>query len=223
MLRLASSPRVSKRPARGPLASASVSLEAAADRAVAAHDARPYSEKGRALEGFALRMGRPAPEAPAALDPAADWTLAETLDEIERRGARLVLTTRGIKVLHANRMPGLARNARRHERALAVWLSLRAQAPAPAPFDAPEWDAATRLRAAWFALDFEAPPTPFALRPGETCVDASLLRAGIAGRLAAGPLAPSAARLRGELEALFARHAPAVQTEAQPAPYRRAA
>lgn len=212
MLRLAPSPqapRSSDRPTD------------AIDRAVAAHDADPLSESGRALAGLPLRFATE-PEAVRLSAPGADWTLAETIGEIERRGARLVMTSRGLRVRHANRLPDLARNVARHERALAVRLRLRT-ASAPAPFDAPAWDPAVRLHAAWFALAFEAPPAPFALRPGETCVDASLLRAGIAGRLAAGPEAPSAARLRSELAVLFERYAPPVQTAPVATPRRLAA
>lgn len=176
------------------------------DRAVAAHDAAPHDRTGEALAGLPLRFG--APEASGANYPApgADWTLAETLGEVERRGVRLAVSSRGLKVRHANRLQDVARNVALHETACATWLSLR-DAEVPAPFDAPEWDPAVRLYAAWFALRFDVPPTPFALRPGETCVDASLLRAGIAGRLAAGPLAESAVRLRSELSSLFDRYA----------------
>ena len=219
MLRLASSlSRASADAPRSPLAA----RPSAVDRAVAAHDAAPYSETGRALDGFALRGERPALEAPSPPAPGSDWTLAETIAEAERRGAKLVVASSGIKVRHAHRLPDLARNAARHARALTVWLHLRGER-VPPPFDAPAWDGAVRLHAAWFALGFEAPPVPFPLRPGETCVDASLLRAGIAGRLAAGPLAPSADRLRGELAALFARFAPEAQTEPVTVPQRRAA
>lgn len=209
MLLLATSPR--PRPAH-----------AAIDRAVAAHDADPHSESGRALAGLPLRFGAPAPEAPSRPEAGGDWTLAETLGEIERRGARLVMTSRGLRVRHAHRLRDVARNAARHERALAVWLDLKGEA-APAPFDARTWDPAVRLQAAWFALRFEAPPTPFALRPGERCVDASLLRAGMAGRLAAGPLAASADRLRSELGSLFERYAPQVVTAPVAVPRRMAA
>ena len=201
---------------------ASPSSPDAFDRAVAAHDADPHSRAGRALEGLPLRSAPEAAAMPRLPEPGGDWTLAETLAEIERRGARLVLTSGGLRVRHAHRLADLARNVARHERALAVWLGL-VGTPVPAPFDAPEWDGAVRLHAAWFALDFEAPPTPFALRPGETCVDASLLRAGIAGRLAAGPQAPSAERLRAELAVLFERHAPEVQKAPVAVPRRLAA
>ena len=204
-------------------------LDRVLDRAVAAHNADPHRADGRALAGLPLRFGPPTPEAPAQPAAGADWTLAETLGEIERRGVRLVMSSRGLRVRHAHRLPDVARNAAHHEAALALWLSLR-QRPAPAPFDAREWDPAVRLHAAWFALCFEAPPTPFALRPGETVVDASLLRAGLAGRLAAGPLAPSAVRLRSELSALFERYAltqrdavPGTATEPETAPRRLAA
>lgn len=213
-LLLASSPQA--------LSSRAPRPEDAFDRAVRAHDADPTSEAGRALDGFPIRSGHEEVPIPHLPEEGADWTLAETLAEIERRGARLVLTSGGVRVRHAHRLADLARNVARHERALAVWLGLRGT-PVPAPFDAPEWDGATRLLAAWFALDFEAPPTPFALRPGETCVDASLLRAGVAGRLAAGPDAPSAPRLRAELAVLFERYAPSVQTAPAPAPRRLAA
>ncbi|MEM1056196.1 MAG: hypothetical protein AAGI52_11765 [Bacteroidota bacterium] len=176
------------------------------DRAVAAHDAAPHRQDGRALAGLPLRLGSEVARMPVLPKPDTDWTLAETLGEIQRRGTKLVQTSRGLRVRHAHRLLDLARNVGRHERALTVWLGFRSL-PVPAPFDAPAWDPGVRLYAAWFALDFEAPPTPFALRPGETCVDASLLRAGIAGRLAAGPEAPSAARLRAELAGLFERYA----------------
>ncbi|HIG75447.1 MAG TPA: hypothetical protein EYQ24_12990 [Bacteroidetes bacterium] len=212
MLRLAPSPqapRFSDRPTD------------AIDRAVAAHDADPLSESGRALAGLPLRFA-PEPEAPSLPAPGADWTLADTIGEIERRGAQLVMTSRGLRVRHANRLPDLARNVARHERALAVRLRL-GNHPVPVPFDAAAWDPAVRLHAAWFALEFEAPPVPFALRPGETCVDASLLRAGIAGRVAAGPEAPSATRLRSELAVLFEGYAPSVQTAPVATPRRLAA
>ena len=197
-------------------------IDAVIDRAVSAHDADPQSQKGRALDTFALRFGGAAPEVPARPAPGGDWTLAETIAEIERRGAKLILTSRGLRLRHAHRLPDVARNATRHERALTAWMDLH-QRPVPAPFDAAEWDPGVRLYAAWFALRFEAPPTPFVLRPGETCVDASLLRAGIAGRLAAGPLAPSASRLRSELSALFDAYGPHVQTSPVEVPRRRAA
>ena len=195
----------------------------AMDRAVSAHDADPTNTDGRGLAELAFRFAPAEVQAPRVPQPGALWTLAETLAEIQRRGARLVHTSRGLRLRHAHRMIDLARNVAHHERALAVWVQLRDQAPL-APFDAPSWDPAVRLHAAWFALAFEMPPTPFAIRPGETVVDASLLRAGIAGRLAAGPEAPSAPRLRADLAALFERYAPVVQTHHQPeAPLRRAA
>lgn len=176
------------------------------DRAVAAHRAAPHDRRGEALAGLALRFGTPEPAVVRRPAPGADWTLAETLGEIERRGVRLVVSSRGLKVSHANRLPDVARNVARHETAVAMWLSLR-EDTAPAPFDARAWDPAVQLYAAWFALRFEAPPAPFTLRPGETCCDAAKLREGIAGRLAAGPLAESAVRLRSELVSLFDRYA----------------
>ena len=194
----------------------------AMDRAVAAHDADPTNTDGRALAGLAFRFGPAAIHAPRLPELGGDWTLAETLGEIERRGAKLVQTSRGLRLRHANRMLDLARNVGRHERALAVWMGLRDASPL-APFDAGAWDPAVRLHAAWFALAFEAPPVPFSVRPGETVVDVSLLRAGIAGRLAAGPDAPSAPRLRADLEALFEAFAPEIQTRPVAAPMRRAA
>lgn len=197
-------------------------IDAVIDRMVAAHDADPHSQSGRALSGFALRSAAPAPEALVRPASGGDWTLAETVGEIERRGTKLVMTSRGLRVRHAHRLRDIARNVSRHERALAVWLRLRGEG-VPAPFDAHAWDPAVRLHAAWFALRFEAPPTPFVLRPGERCVDVGRLRAGIAGRLAAGPLAVSAERLRSELSALFERYAPEVVTAPVVVPRRLAA
>ncbi|MEM6327785.1 MAG: hypothetical protein AAF791_11765, partial [Bacteroidota bacterium] len=110
------------------------------DRAVAAHNADPHSQTGRALDGLPLRLTEAAPETRHRPTPGGAWTLDETISEIERRGARLAQTSRGLRVRHAHRLPDLARNVARHERALTVWLSLR-EVPVPAPFDAPEWDA----------------------------------------------------------------------------------
>ena len=184
----------------------------ALDRAVEAHHAAPHSREGEALGEFPLRfVSRAAersarePVGPATADVE---TLAGLLAELTRRRVRLFESSRGLRVGHAHLHPDLVGPVHARADALRVWLALGGLAlRAPAPFDAPEWDDEVRLQAAWFAHAFEPTDLPVVLRPGEVIADVSLFRAGIAGRLAAGPEAPSAPRLRADLGDLFERFA----------------
>lgn len=135
----------------------------------------------------------------------AAWSLAHTLAEVRRRGAVLTRASRGVKLRHGHRLPALAAAVRQHEPALVTWLDLGGpDAAAPRPFDAVAWDDEVRLHAVWFSHVAVDLPVPFPLRPGVVIADASLFRASVAGRLAAGPDAPSAPGLRSDLAALFA-------------------
>lgn len=193
---------------------------AALDAAFEAERLDPAGRSGAHLAGFELRLG-PASvvlagtAAPRPDGPGADWTLADTFAEIRRRGARLTLASRGVRLAHAHRMPDLAAAVRRHEPALAVWLGM---GPVAAPFDATDWDDEVRLYAGWLAT--QAPPTVgrIALRPGHTVVGGRAFREGAAARLALGPAHPGANGLRADLAALFAQLGPnAVAQRAAPA------
>lgn len=190
------------------------------DRAVGCVDADPSADAGRAYDGLRLRMGAEAELVPIAFEE--PGSLAHTLDEIGRRGATLVASSRGLRLIHAHRLPALSDAVAAHEAALGVWLALR-DAPVPSGFAADEWDAATRLHARWFALAFEMPALPLALRPGERIRDAAAFRRGVAARLSAGPAAPGADRLREDLSQLFERYAVADADGSAASPTRRRA
>lgn len=192
------------------------SADARLDAAFAAHDADPFGTDHGHLAGYSFRFDTDAEvetEASAPADPR-DWSLAETLAEVRRRGATLRLGSLGVRLSHANRLPALARAVARHDAALRVWVRLDIDALAPArgglravPFGATAWDDATRLHAAWFVRLFTPPTGWIALRPGVAITDLAAFRASVAGRLAAGPAAAGADGLRADLGSLFERFA----------------
>lgn len=137
--------------------------------------------------------------------PDAEWTLAQTLQEIRLRRVDLSVASTGLKVRHGHRLPGLVRNAARHADALCIWTRLGGHA---AP-EAPGWDDETRLYAGWYLRLFEAPAVGFALAPGVTVTDAARHRASVLARLEQGPEAPGAEGLQADLAALFTRYASA--------------
>ena len=105
---------------------------------------------------------------------------------------------------HLHALPGLDAALEAYAPALRVWLHLGGlDARILAPWQAAGWDETTRLFAAWFELASEIPDTPFSLRPGECVTDYARFRAGLAARLADGPLAPGSARVKDDLLRLF--------------------
>lgn len=186
------------------------------DAAFAAHDADPLGREGAHLAGYSFRFDTDAAEEaePAAPADVREWTLAETLAEVRRRGATLRLGSLGVRLSHAHRLPALARAVSRHDAALRVWVRLDLDASAPArgglravPFGATAWDDATRLHAAWFIRMFTPPSGRIVLRPGVAVTDLKAFRTSVAGRLAAGPDAAGADGLRADLAALFEQFA----------------
>lgn len=152
--------------------------------------------------------------------PDADWTLAETLQEIRLRRVELSVASTGLKVRHGHRLPGLVRNAERYADALTVWTLLGGHAAT----DAPHWDDLTRLRAGWFVRLFALPAVGVALAPGVTVTNGARYRASVLDRLAQGPDALGADGLRGELATLFDRHVADAVPRLQPvSDYARAA
>lgn len=196
------------------------------DAASAAHAADPFGTRGAHLAGYSFHFDSAAAAAEALdVQPrATEWTLAVTFAEIARRDARLRLGSGGLRLAHAHRLPDLARAVARHAEALSLYVRLGLDRDAPArlgpryvPFGAPAWDEPTRLHAAWFVRNFEAPAGRVELRPGVSITDRSAFRASVAGRLAAGPDAAGADGLRSDLEALFERYAFAPVAVPQPA------
>ncbi len=180
------------------------------DAAFAAHSASPFARSGAHLAGYSFRFDSAAATTADTAGPPAgpEWTLAETLAEIERRGARLRLGSGGVRLVHAHRLVDLARAVARHEESLAVWvrLGLDRDDATGVPFGATAWDAPTRLHAAWFVRLFDAPAGRLPLRPGVTVTDLAAFRASVAGRLAAGPDSAGADGLRADLGALYERY-----------------
>ena len=160
----------------------------------------PADRSGAHLADFAFRFA-PAPPRPAVPRPAEGeaWTLAQTLQELRLRNARLRETSRGLRVLHAHRLPALAEAVGRHETAVRVWRQSGAGAPRHG------WDDATDLAARW--LEGFEPDGPVEVRPGETVTDWPTFAASVAGRFAEGPDAVAAPTLRRDLAALFERFA----------------
>lgn len=192
--------------------------DARLDAAFAAHDADPFADTGAHLARHSFRFDTAAAALDEVdLDPAAaspsgrEWTLAETLAGIARRGATVRLGSGGVRLTHAHRLPDLARAVARHAGPLTVWVRLGLDAAdtasrgAQVPFGATAWDAVTRLHAAWFVRLFDAPAGRIALRPGISITDIGAFRTSVAGRLAAGPDAAGADGLRSDLAALYAR------------------
>ncbi|HEX8386312.1 MAG TPA: hypothetical protein VF576_09015, partial [Rubricoccaceae bacterium] len=196
----------------------------ALDAASAANNGAPLGRSGAHLAGYSFQFDSAAvaPDEAARPSASAEWTLSETLDEVERRGATLRLGSGGVRLAHAHRLPDLARAVARHEGPLAVWLRLGLDRDEvqPVPFGATAWDAETRLRAAWFVRLFEAPPGRLAHRPGVSVTDLPAFRASIAGRLAAGPDAAGADGLRADLASLYERFGAAAERTVVPQPVR---
>ncbi|WP_412063249.1 hypothetical protein [Rubrivirga sp. IMCC45206] len=180
----------------------SPTLSPALDRALAAHEAAT-DRSGAHLADAAFRFAAAAPAVvstrPIGLS-GDEWTLAQTLGEIRIRRARVVRSTRGLKVRHAHRLPELDRAVRRHARAVGLWLDLGQPAPADG------WDDATALRLAWLRERL-GDPTGLVLRPAETIADGPRFLMSVATRIEAGPTAPSADSVRRDLADLFDRHA----------------
>lgn len=207
--------------------------DARLDAATAAHDADPLGRDRAHLAEYSFRFDTAAvcePDADTPETPARTWTLAETLQEIRRRGAGLRLGSAGIRLAHAHRLPELARAVQRHAGPLTTWVRLgldredarptRRTGMRAVPFGATEWDDATRLRAAWFVRMFEAPGGRIALRPGVALTDLAVFRASVAGRLAAGPASAGADGLRADLADLYAQFGAAAERLAVPEPQR---
>ena len=168
-------------------------------RALDSHDREPSSQAGRPLADYSFRFDAAAPlEAETVPASGMDWTVAQTLADLRRRGASVDRTSRGLRVRHAHRVPQLAVAVARHERAVAAWLDL-GDAPAP-PLG---WDDETDLLVRW--LDARPRPTgPVALRPGVSVTDWDRFAESVAGRYAEGPGAPCADGLRRDLRDVFA-------------------
>lgn len=194
------------------------------DAAAAAHSSAPFDRTGAHLAGYSFQFDCAQAETADASGPPAgtEWTLPETLAEIERRGAQLRLGSGGVRLVHAHRLPGLARAVALHEADLAVWIRLgldRGDARL-VPFGATAWDATTRLHAAWFVCLFEVQPGRVPLRPGVMITDMHAFRESVAGRLAVGPDAAGADGLRADLAALYERFGREAGQTAVPAPAR---
>lgn len=192
-------------------------LVSALDAARAAHRADRHSTAGAHLGDYAFRFDAgAAPVRPTVPRPSpdADWTLAETLQELRLRRVELVLASSGLKVVHGHRLPPLVRNVARHAGALTLWTLLGGHA---AP-DALAWDDETRLHAGWLLRLFEPTHTPVALRPGVSVTDWPRFRRSVSDRLALGPDAPHADGLRADFAGLFARHAEASVPARRPVP-----
>jgi hypothetical protein len=148
---------------------------------------------------FDVDAPRPAVERPEG--PGETWTLAQTLQELRYRNARLVRTTRGLRVRHAHRMLELSAAVRRHADAVGLWLDLDRPEPAHG------WDDEVALQAAWFRTHLSGPQTPLMLRPGVAITDWPTFLVSVEGRLAEGPGAPCADGLRRDLGDLYERYA----------------
>ncbi len=205
--------------------------DARLDAATAAHGADPFGRERAHLAEYSFRFDTAAVRDSAVAEeaPAHTWTLSETLAEIRRRGAGLHLGSAGPRLAHAHRLPELARAVQRHAGPLTTWIRLgldrEDSAPTAAgmrvvPFGATEWDAETRLHAAWFVRMFEAPGGRIALRPGVSITDMSVFRASVAGRLAAGPASAGADGLRADLGDLYGQFGAAAERLAAPEPRR---
>ena len=172
-------------------------------RALDQHDRQPDSESGRHLAGYSFRFDAAAAALQALPEGGRDWTLAQTLAELRRRGTTVAVTSRGLRVAHAHRVPQLAEAVGRHERGVRAWVELGGRAAPPLG-----WDDETDLLVRW--LDARpAPPGVVALRPGVSVTDWPRFRASVAGRFAEGPGAPCADGLRRDLRDLFAGAEPA--------------
>lgn len=175
----------------------------ALQRALDTFEAAPTDRTLAHLADYSFRFDAAAPR-PAVDRPTGSgeaWTLAQTLQEIRYRNARLVRTTRGLRVRHAHRMLELSAAVRRHAEAVGLWLDLDQPAPAHG------WDDEVALQAAWLRARLAAPRTPLVLRPGVSVTDWPTFRGSVEGRLAEGPDAPCAEGLRRDLRDLYERYA----------------
>ena len=175
----------------------------ALQRAFDAFEAAPTDRSGAHLADHSFRFDADAPSAPVARPqgPGDGWTLPETLQELRFRNARVIRTTRGLRVRHAHRMLEVSAAVRRHADAVGLWLDL----DRPARPDG--WDDEVALQAAWLRARLGSPQTPLALRPGVAVTDWPRFLASVEGRLDEGPEAPCADGLRRDLGDLFERYA----------------
>lgn len=187
-------------------------------RALTAQGQQAAPAPARHLAAHSFRFDTAAPPAARALPASGmDWTLAQTLAELRRRGTAVDVGSGGLRVRHAHRVPQLAVAVGRHPRAVAAWLAL---GPAPAP--ALGWDDEADLLARWFDAQPE-PAGPVALRAGVSVTDWSRFRASVFGRYAQGPDAACADGLQRDLRDLFERSEPARVLPIRPAARARAA
>ena len=172
-------------------------------RALDAFEAAPTDRSRAHLADYSFRFDADAPRVPAPrpTGPGETWTLAQTLQELRFRNARVVRTTRGLRVRHAHRMLDVSAAVRRHADAVGLWLDL----DRPARTDG--WDDEVALWATWFRDRLASPQTPLELRPGVAVTDWPRFVASVEGRLAEGPDAPCADGLRRDLADLFGRYA----------------
>ena len=186
-------------------------------RALDEHDGSPEARPARHLADYSFRFDTDAPVVEALPASGMDWTLAQTLGDLRRRGTRIDVGSRGLRVRHAHRVPQLAVAVARHERAVAAWLGL-----GPARPPALGWDDEVDFLARW--LDARPEPAgPVALRPGVSVTDWARFRASVADRFAAGPDAPCADGLRRDLRDAFEAAEPARVRPLRPAVRSRAA
>ncbi len=198
--------------------------------ASAAHDADPFGRDCAHLAEYSFQFDTAAVCEPSVVEKdVLAWTLADTLAELRHRGAGLHLSSVGLRLAHAHRLPNLAHAVQRHAGPLTTWVRLgldrehsvpRTVGMRVVPFGATDWDEVTRLHAAWFVRMFEAPDGRTMLRPGVTITDWSVFRASVAGRLAAGPSSAGADGLRGDLGDLYAQFGAAAERLIVPEPRR---
>ena len=167
----------------------------------------------RHLAGYSFRFDPSAPERPADLPAtAADWTAAQTLGELRRRGARVDRSSRGLRLRHAHRLPQLAEAIAQHERLVSTWVDLNPAAPPHG------WDEETGVLLR-YVRGLEVPKAPLSLRPGVSVTDWERFLDSVEGRFEQGPAAPCAEGLRRDLRDVYGQPA---QTEIRQIPVRRA-
>ena len=156
------------------------------------------------LSDYSFRFDAAAAPAPAALPASGmDWTAAQTLAELRRRGTRIDRTSRGLRVRHAHRVPPLAVAVARHERVVGLWLSHRSGRP-----PAGGWDEETAALLRWLR-SIPAPAEAVEVSPGVRVTDWDRFVASAEGRFREGADAPGAPSLRRDLAAVFQAHQPA--------------
>lgn len=186
------------------------------DRSLSAHESDPTSRSASHLADAPFRFGPDAPQvaAPRPTGPGADWSLAETLCELRLRNAQVAVSTVGLRVRHAHRMPEVAAAVQAHAAPVRLWLDLGRPAPEAG------WDDETALRASWLRTQFGTPAEPTMLRPGVTVSNWPRFASGLESALSKGPTGPLADSARRDLGDLFTRYALA---EARPPVRRRRA